>query len=75
MKKYNVPFSVVCTLYVQVEAEDVEDAIEKAYDKCYIGSYVWNWGNNKLIWVDDEDVSIEAWETFDVMEDIISEIE
>jgi len=75
MKKYSVPFSVVCTLYVQVEAEDVEDAIEKAYDKCYIQSYVWNWWNDKLIWVDDEDVSIEAWETFDVMEDIISEIE
>lgn len=74
MKKYKVPFEVICTVYVDVEAEDINDAIDAAYDEVYLTGYVGNGGSDKLIGVTRENHTIEAGEDFKVIEDLITEI-
>lgn len=55
MKKYIVTGYTRVTVEVTVEAENKEDAIEKAYDNVSIDSYCGNGGTNKLIGVCDTD--------------------
>jgi len=74
MKKFKVPFNVTCTIYVWVEAETKEEAIDLAYDEVYLDQYVGNGGNNKLIGVSDENMSVEPGCDFEVDEESIFEI-
>lgn len=55
MKKYIVTGYTRVTVEVTVEAENEEEAIEKAYDNVSIDSYCGNGGSNKLIGVCDTD--------------------
>ena len=55
MKKYIVTGYTRVTVEVVVEAENKEDAIEKAYDNVSIDSYCGNGGLDKLIGVCDTD--------------------
>jgi hypothetical protein len=63
MKKFLVPYTNICTVYVTVEAETKEDAIEKGFEDAYVSSYVGNVGCDKLIGVYGNNVSIEAGES------------
>jgi hypothetical protein len=73
MKKFIVPFTVICTVYVTVEAETKEEAIDIATDEVYLSSYVGNGGSDKLIGVSDENHSIEAGEDFEVIDEWVEE--
>lgn len=55
MKKYIVTGYTRVTVEVTVEAENEEEAIEKAYDNVGIDSCCGNGGSNKLIGVCDTD--------------------
>ena len=55
MKKYIVTGYTRVIVEVVVEAENKEDAIEKAYDNVSIDSYCGNGGSDKLIGVWDTD--------------------
>ncbi|MGG7470790.1 hypothetical protein ACVVIH_20560 [Chryseobacterium arthrosphaerae] len=74
MKKFRIPYAVTCTVYVEVEAEDKEEAIDKAHQEVGISSYVGNGGVNKMIGVYGQNMSIEPGEEFEVIEDCIEEI-
>lgn len=64
MKKYAVYGKVVAWVCVELEAEDKEEAIEKAYDECSsVMAFVGNGGTDKIIGVcdtDSADVSINC---------------
>jgi hypothetical protein len=61
MPKFKVWGKVICFVSKEVDAENPEDAVEKAYEKFGgVGSYVGNGGWNKLIGVTGQDESIEA---------------
>ena len=53
MKKYTVTGYANVVVEVTVEAENEEEAIEKAYDNVSIDSYCGNGGTDKLIGVCD----------------------
>ena len=56
MKKYAVYGKVVAWVCVELEAEDKEDAIERAYDECSsVMALVGNGGTDKIIGVDSSD--------------------
>lgn len=56
MKKYVVYGKVSAWVCVELEAEDKEDALEKAYEECsYVMALVGNGGTDKIIGVDDTD--------------------
>ena len=56
MKKYAVYGKVVAWVCVELEAEDQEEAIEKAYDECSsVMVFVGNGGTDKIIGVCDTD--------------------
>lgn len=58
MKKYAVCGKVVAWVCVKLEAEDKEDAIEKAYEECsYVMALVGNGGTDKIIGVDNSDTA------------------
>ena len=55
MKKYIITGYTEVTIEVTVEAENEEEAIEKAYDNVSIDNYFGNGGVDKLIGVCDTD--------------------
>ena len=56
MKKYAVYGKVLTWVFLELEAEDKEDAIERAYDECSsVMALVGNGGTDKIIGVDDTD--------------------
>lgn len=55
MKKYIITGYTEVTVEVTVEAENEEEAIEKAYDNVSIDNYCGNGGTDKLIGVCDTD--------------------
>lgn len=55
MKKYTVTGYASVVVEVTVEAENEEEAIEKAYDNVSIDSYCGNGGTDKLIGVCNTD--------------------
>lgn len=55
MKKYTVTGYANVVVEVTVEAENKEEAIEKAYDNVSIDNYCGNGGKDKLIGVCDTD--------------------
>lgn len=56
MPKYVVYGKVTAFVCVELEAEDKEDAIERAYDECSsVMDFVGNGGTDKLIGVCDTD--------------------
>ena len=55
MKKYTVTGYANVVVEVMVEAENEEEAIEKAYDNVSIDNYYGNGGVDKLIGVCDTD--------------------
>lgn len=55
MKKYTVTGYANVVVEVTVEAENEEEAIEKAYDNVSIDSYCGNGGTDKLIGVCNTD--------------------
>lgn len=59
MKKYKVHLQKIVDVYIEVEAEDKESAIEEAYDYAYLDGYVGNGGTgDKLIGTRESNVSI-----------------
>jgi hypothetical protein len=61
--KYLVTMPFACFVYVEVEADNEDEAIDSAYDEAHISGYCGNGGSNKLIGVSGENISIEAGET------------
>ncbi len=58
MKKYAVYGKVVAWVCVELEAEDKEDAIERAYNECpSVMAFVGNGGTDKIIGVCDTDTA------------------
>ena len=55
MKKYTVTGYANVVVEVMVEAENEEEAIQKAYDNVSIDNYCGNGGTDKLIGVCDTD--------------------
>ena len=56
MQKYEVFGKVIAFVCVELEAEDKEDAIERAYDECSsVMAFVGNGGTDKIIGVCDTD--------------------
>lgn len=56
MKKYAVYGKVTIFVCVELEAEDKEDALERAYDECSsVMALVGNGGTDKMIGVCDTD--------------------
>lgn len=56
MKKYAVYGKVLTWVCVELEAEDKEDALERAYDECSsVMALVGNGGTDKMIGVCDTD--------------------
>lgn len=56
MQKYAVYGKVTAFVCVELEAEDKEDAIERAYDECSsVMDFVGNGGTDKIIGVCDTD--------------------
>lgn len=56
MQKYAVFGKVIAFVCVELEAEDKEDAIERAYDECSsVMAFVGNGGTDKIIGVCDTD--------------------
>lgn len=55
MAKYLVKGKIMLSCEVIVEAENEEDAIEKAYDNINIDSYCGNGGTDKLVGVCNTD--------------------
>ena len=62
MPKYKVTIPYACHVTVEVEADNEEDAEDKAFDDGYISSFAGNGGMDKLIGVSGSNVSIEAGE-------------
>lgn len=62
MKDYLVNLTIPVYLTIRVEADDAEDAYEKAYDLAYLDSYVGNGGMDKIVGTNETNVSIEAGE-------------
>lgn len=64
MKKYVVSGKVSAWVCVELEAEDKEDAIERAYEECSsVTAFVGNGGTDKIIGVcntDSAEVSINC---------------
>jgi hypothetical protein len=75
MPKFKVPFKVEVTVYVEVDANDVDDAIEKASEEVYLEGYVGNGGKgDKIVGVSDENMTVYPSEDFEPMEDDVEEI-
>lgn len=71
MKKYTVTGYANIVVEVTVEAENKEEAIEKAYDNVSIDNYCGNGGTDKLIGVCDTDeatADIYAYSELDYVE-------
>lgn len=71
MKKYTVTGYANVVVEVTVEAENEEEAIEKAYDNVSINNYCGNGGVDKLIGVcntDEATASIYADSEFEYLE-------
>ena len=60
MKRYRVSIPYACWVTVDVEAENEEEAIEAAFDNGAIGHFCGNGGNDKLIGVYGDNVSIDV---------------
>ena len=60
MKKYTVTGYANVVVEVTVEAENKEEAIEKAYDNVSIDNYFGNGGVDKLIGVCDTDEAMAS---------------
>ena len=76
MKKYIITGYTEVTVEVTVEAENEEEAIEKAYDNVSIDNYCGNGGTDKLIGVcntDEATASIYADSELDYVE--VEEVE
>lgn len=73
--KYKIPFEARVTVYVDVEAEDQESAIEEAHQQVYLSGYVGNGGHGKLIGVSDKNMTVEAGDYFKCLEYLIEKID
>ena len=76
MKKYTVTVYAQVVVEVTVEAENEEEAFEKAYDNVSIANYCGNGGTDKLIGVcntDEATASIYADSEFEFAE--VEEVE
>lgn len=74
MTKFRVPFESSVAIFVEVEADNKEEAIELAYKKVHLSSFVGNGGKDKLIGVSGENISISTNDVFDVDEEAVEEI-
>lgn len=74
MGTFRVPFTFTATIYIEVEAVDKEEAIDKAYEEISVGQFVGNGGNDKLIGVYDSNHSIEPGEDFEVQENSVEQL-
>ncbi|MDA3855892.1 MAG: hypothetical protein PF569_06520 [Candidatus Woesearchaeota archaeon] len=57
--KYRVEIPYACFVTVDVEAENREDAIDKAWENARISHYAGNGGTSKLIGVSSSNVNID----------------
>lgn len=75
MPKFKVPFKVEVTVYVNVDADNVDDAIEKASEEVYLEGYVGNGGKgDKIIGVSGENMTVYPSEDFEPIEGDVEEI-
>ncbi len=59
MKKYAVYGKVAVWVCVELEAEDKEEAIEKAFDECSsLDTFVGNGGTDKMVGVCNTDTAV-----------------
>lgn len=76
MKKYIITGYTEVTVEVTVEAENEEEAIEKAYDNVSIDNYCGNGGTDKLIGVCNTDEATASIYVVDELEyEKVEEIE
>ena len=62
--KFNVYGTVYVAVTVTVEADNADDAIDKAYDECSgLSGYVGNGGSDKLVGTNNSSVSLDAGES------------
>lgn len=73
-KKYRVPFKAFVTVFVEVEAENKDEAIDLAWDEAHISGYCGNGGSDKLIGVYGSNISIEAADDLEPISDGVEEL-
>ncbi|MCT4151325.1 hypothetical protein HZP59_08780 [Elizabethkingia anophelis] len=74
MKKFRIPYTVTCIVYVEIEAETKEDAIENGFNEAQLSQFVGNGGHDKIIGVYGSHLSVEANDDYEVDEEGIEEI-
>lgn len=75
MPKFRVPFKTSVTIYVDVEADDKEEAIDKASEDVYLEQYVVIGGKgDKIVGVSDENMTVYPSEDFEPIEGDVEEI-
>ena len=74
MKKYEVFLPYIVEVRVEVQAEEEEEAIENAIKESHVGGYCGNGGNDKLIGVHGENISIETPDTVYESDDVKIEV-
>lgn len=60
IKEYTIAFTTEVIVYVNVEAESLEEAVEEACSEVYLNNYCGNGGCDKLVGVCAENMSIET---------------
>lgn len=74
MKKFRIAFAPVVTVFIEVEAENMEEAVDKATEELYISNYLGNGGYDKLLGVRGDNQSISYGDDYDVVDDLNEEI-
>jgi hypothetical protein len=74
MKKYKVPFTVTISGEMEVEADNMEEAIETVESESLIG-YCGNGGVDKLMGVDNDNISLQDSGNFEVDTHCIEDID
>ena len=75
MKKFLVPFKGFVTVYVEVEAEDKDSAVDEAWETAHISHYSGNGARHgKLIGVSGRNIYIDASDELEPIEDDIEEL-
>lgn len=58
--KYTVTMPIICNVYIEVEAESEEEAIELAHEEYGVSNFCGNGGSDKLIGVYESNHSIDV---------------
>lgn len=78
MAKYRIPFQGTIWINLEIESESKEEAIKIAEEKAHVNSYCGNGGCDKLVGVtqiENGEISIEADDHLEILEDQIEHLE